>query len=103
MKLYDRIYTIVRKVPAGRVATYGQIAKLAGGCGARQVGYAMAALPDGSDVPWQRVINSKGEISMRSGGEGHNMQRWLLEDEGVEFGLHGRIDLARYGWAPEDG
>ena len=99
--LYERIYAQVRKVPRGRVASYGQIATLTGGCGARQVGYAMAALPDGSEVPWQRIINSKGEISMRSSTDGHNMQRWLLEDEGIEFGLHGRIDLQKFGWEPD--
>lgn len=102
MKLYERIYAEVRKVPRGRVATYGQIARIIGDCGARQVGYAMAALPDGTDVPWQRVINSKGEVSLRSASDGHNMQRWLLEDEGIEFGLHGRIDLRRYGWEPDE-
>jgi len=100
--LYERIYAVVRTVPPGRVATYGQIARLAGRCGARQVGYALAALPDGSDVPWQRVINSQGKISMRRSGH-EDLQRWLLEDEGVEFSLAGVVDLARFGWQPEPG
>lgn len=96
--LYERIYATVRRVPAGQVATYGQIAKLTGRCGARQVGYALAALPEGSAVPWQRIINSLGRISPRSDGGHDHLQRVLLEDEGVEFSLDGRIDLARFGW-----
>jgi len=71
---------------------------LAGDCSARQVGYAMSALPGESDVPWQRVVNSKGTISPRSGGDSHRLQRWLLEDEGVEFGPDGAIDMERFGW-----
>jgi methylated-DNA-protein-cysteine methyltransferase-like protein len=97
--LYERIYEVVRAVPPGRVATYGQIARLAGRCGARQVGYALAALPEDSDVPWQRVINSEGRISLRRSGH-EDLQRWLLEDEGVEFSLQGVVDLARFGWKP---
>ena len=96
--LYERIYASVRRVPAGRVATYGQIAKLTGGCGARQVGYALAALPEGSAVPWQRIVNSQGRISLRSGGGHDELQRELLEEEGIEFSLAGRIDLARFLW-----
>lgn len=93
--IYKRIYAEVRRIPSGRVSTYGGIARRLGGCGARQVGYAMAALPDGSPVPWHRVINHKGEISLR---EGAARQRALLEAEGVLFDLKGRIDLSRYGW-----
>jgi methylated-DNA-protein-cysteine methyltransferase-like protein len=96
--LYERIYAVVRRVPAGRVATYGQIAKITGRCGARQVGYALSALPEGSAVPWQRIINSEGRISPRSGGGHDELQRVLLEEEGVEFSLDGRIDLSRFGW-----
>jgi methylated-DNA-protein-cysteine methyltransferase-like protein len=96
--LYSRIYAQVRRIPKGRVSTYGHIAKLAGGTGARQVGYAMAALPVGSPVPWQRVVNHKGEISLRRSGDGEMRQRRLLEAEGVSFNLRGRIDLKRYGW-----
>jgi methylated-DNA-protein-cysteine methyltransferase-like protein len=98
--LYERIYATVHKVPAGRVATYGQIAKLAGRCGARQVGYALAALREGSDVPWQRIINSEGRISLRSSGGHDELQRRLLEEEGVEFSPGGRVDLGRYLWRP---
>lgn len=95
---YPRIYALVREIPAGRVATYGQIAGYVAGAGARQVGYAMAALDDASDVPWQRVINAKGEISPRPGGDGHLRQRALLEAEGVVFDAKGRIDLGRFRW-----
>ena len=96
--LYDRIYATVRRIPAGRVATYGRIAKLTGRCGARQVGYALSALSEGSSVPWQRVINSEGRISQRSSGGHDDLQRRLLEEEGVEFSLDGRVDLVRFGW-----
>lgn len=101
---WQSFYAIIRRIPPGRVATYGQIAALAGHARhARQVGYALAALPEGSDVPWQRVVNSRGEISDRSpeaepGTEGY--QRHLLEEEGVSFDARGRIDLARYRWEP---
>ena len=98
MTLYERIYAEVRRVPRGKVATYGRIAQSIGGCGARQVGYALAALPEDLDVPWQRIINSKGEISLRNSSDGHDHQRWLLEEEGIEFSAAGRIDLARFGW-----
>jgi methylated-DNA-protein-cysteine methyltransferase-like protein len=96
--LYSRIYAAVRKIPAGRVSTYGRIAKLAKAPGPRVVGYAMAALHTGSTVPWQRVVNHKGEISLRKGGDGEMRQRRLLEAEDVHFSLRGRIDLRVYGW-----
>lgn len=99
--MYARIYQCVAQIPKGRVSSYGRISKLAGGCSARQVGYAMSALPEGSEVPWQRVVNSKGGISPRSDGESHQLQRWLLEDEGVEFGPDGNIDMGRFGWPEE--
>jgi len=98
-KTYDMIYAMVSRIPAGRVATYGQIARLVGRPrGARQVGYALAALDNNTRVPWHRVINAKGEISLRAGNEHHQYQRILLEDEGIEFDAHGRTDLARYQW-----
>ena len=81
------------------MATYGQIATLAGLDGhARQVGYALHSLPDGSDVPWHRVINAKGEVSPRSTSDSHELQRMLLEEEGVEFSLDGRVDLKDFRW-----
>ena len=102
MSNYERIYEVVRRVPEGRVATYGQIAELAGLPGhARQVGYALHALPRDHDVPWQRVINAKGEVSLRAEPGWENVQRGLLETEGVEFNLRtGRVDLKRFRWRP---
>lgn len=94
-----RIWATVRRIPSGNVATYGQVATVAGFDGhARQVGYALAALPADSGVPWHRVVNSFGEISQRRGGDSHELQRILLEQEGVEFGANGKIDLSRYRW-----
>lgn len=96
---YRRIYKIVHQIPRGRVATYGQVAELAGLEGhARQVGYALHALPDGLDLPWHRVVNARGEISPRTAGDSHELQRMLLEAEGVEFDARGRMDLRKFGW-----
>ena len=97
---HDRIYAAVRQVPAGFVSTYGRIADLVGAPTPRVVGFAMAALPEDSDVPWHRIINSRGEISSRSGGDGDRRQRRLLEAEGVRFDRRGRVDLAEFGWPP---
>ena len=92
---------MVLRIPRGRVATYGQVAALAGLPGrARQVGYALHALPDGSDVPWQRVINAQGRVSPRADPGSDQVQRAMLEHEGVDFGDDGRIDLGRYRWRP---
>ena len=94
---YLRIYQVVKRIPRGRVATYGQIATLAGLDGhARQVGYAMHACPN--DIPWHRVINAKGEVSPRSRGDSHELQRMLLEAEGVRFDSRGRVDLEQDRW-----
>ena len=96
-KTYQRIYDVVRRIPRGRVSTYGQVAELAGLEGrARQVGYALHALPDGSGIPWHRVINARGEISARSGSDWGELQRYLLEAEGIEFDREGRVDLNRF-------
>ncbi len=103
---YEQVWNIVRKIPRGKVASYGQIAKMlpppAGveletyvAWGPLWVGGAMSACPD--DVPWQRVINSKGEISERDGA-GARRQRLMLHDEGVAFNPRGRIDFKTYGW-----
>ena len=100
---YQRIYDVVRAIPAGRVATYGQVAAIAGLPGhARQVGYALHRLEDGSSVPWQRVINARGEVSPRTSGGWEHFQRHLLEEEGVPFDERGRIDLARCRWDPDE-
>jgi methylated-DNA-protein-cysteine methyltransferase-like protein len=90
---WKKFYDTVRKVPRGRVASYGQIAELAGLEGhARQVGYALHALPAKSGVPWHRIVNAKGEISPRSAGDSHELQRMLLEAEGVKFDGKGRVE-----------
>jgi methylated-DNA-protein-cysteine methyltransferase-like protein len=99
---YRRIYRVIERIPEGRVATYGQVAALASLAGhARQVGYALHSLPDGSPLPWHRVINAKGEVSLRAepGREGY--QRHLLEEEGVAFNPQGRVDLDRFLWDPD--
>lgn len=97
--LRERIYAVVAGIPPGRVATYGQVAVLAGVRGhARQIGYALHALPAGSDLPWHRVINARGEISVRSEAGAGFEQRSRLEAEGVTFDARGRVDLARYRW-----
>jgi methylated-DNA-protein-cysteine methyltransferase-like protein len=98
--VYQRVYRLVAKIPSGRVATYGQIASMVPGCTARQVGYALAATPDGIDIPWHRVINARGEVSTRSGG-GESGQKKLLADEGIVF-LEGRVRLQDYGWEGPD-
>lgn len=93
--LYQQIYRLVRQLPPGTVSTYGRIGQLVG-CAARTVGFAMAGLPPGSDVPWQRVINSQGKVSARRDGEGNMLQRDLLAAEGIRFDSAGKIDLKRY-------
>jgi methylated-DNA-protein-cysteine methyltransferase related protein len=103
MSTYDQIYAIVRKIPYGCVATYGQIAELAQLYGkARLVGYALFKVnAPASEIPWHRVVNAKGEISyssLRLGGD--DLQRSLLESEGIEFNSDGKINLSRYRWKP---
>ena len=99
---YPRIYAAVRRIPRGRVATYGQIAKLARIPGqARLVGYAMFALPRTTTVPWHRVINAQGRISLRGDGGGAALrQQILLEREGVMFDAADRISLVKFGLKP---
>jgi methylated-DNA-protein-cysteine methyltransferase-like protein len=97
---YARIYAVVRRIRRGRVATYGQVAQLAGFPGqARLVGYALAALPDGSDVPWHRVVNARGGISPRAAGGWGDAQRALLQGERVVFSGD-TLSLARHRWRP---
>ena len=97
--VHERIRRIVCLIPPGRVASYGQVAAVDGTCTPRMVGYAMASIPEGSDVPWHRVVNARGSISLRPGSDGHELQRVMLESEGVTFDEQGRIDLKRFGWA----
>ena len=96
--IYEQIYKVVGQIPPGKVATYGQIARMLGRCTPRLVGYAMAALPFHLDLPWQRVINSKGQISPRIHGDGNVRQRQLLEAEGIHFDSDGRVDLKKVRW-----
>jgi len=98
---YQRIYQVVRLIPPGKVATYGQVAELAGLFGKpRVVGYALYRVAPDDDVPWQRVINAKGEISTSAFRDGNDdLQRVLLEDEGIVFEQN-KIDFATYRWQP---
>lgn len=98
---YDHIYAVVKRIPKGRVATYGQVAALAGLAGhARQVGYALNALPENQRVPWHRVINAKGEISLRAVDGGQAEQQQRLEAEGIVFDPRGRVSLKQFQWKP---
>ena len=99
--LYERIYQVVREIPPGRVATYGQVAAIVGSGSARTVGYAMAAVT-APDVPWQRVLNSQGRISVRAGGSEDDEQRRRLGEEGVVFDTRGRVDFEQVGWSGPD-
>ena len=100
----ERVYAVVRRIPRGRVATYGQVAELAGlGRHARQVGYALHALDESSRVPWHRVLNAAGRVSARAEGGAERLQRELLRAEGVRFDASGRVDLTRFRWRPRSG
>jgi methylated-DNA-protein-cysteine methyltransferase-like protein len=97
--LPQRLARLLRQVPAGRVVTYGWLARWLGmPRGARQVGWAMHQITDADDLPWYRVVNMRGESSLRDPA-GVALQRALLQDEGVEFDAEGRVDLARFGWS----
>ena len=98
LPLNKRIYEIVRQIPYGYVATYGQISRLVSGSTPRLVGFAMASAGKEDYVPWHRVINAKGKISARSSGGGSEIQRLMLEEEGILFTAYGVIELDRYGW-----
>jgi methylated-DNA-protein-cysteine methyltransferase-like protein len=100
-KGWNKVYKAVNAIPSGSVATYGQIAALAGMPGAaRQVGWALSALDAEDDVPWHRVINAQGQISPRGARESVDLQRALLESEGIELSHRGRVDLGLYAWQP---
>ena len=100
---FEQVYRTVRCIPPGKVATYGQIAGILGRPrGARTVGWALHSIPEGSDVPWQRVINSRGLITLDAHGPGGAIQRALLEAEGIVFDEQGCIDLETWGWAGPD-
>lgn len=100
---YSEIYEVVARIPRRRVATYGQIAELAGIPGQpRRIGYALSALTGNAGIPWHRVINAKGMISSRSGSGPDKLQRRLLQKEGIVFDSSGRIDLSRFQWRPRE-
>ena len=95
--LYTRIYEVVREIPPGKVSTYGQVALLAGlPRQARLVGYALHRLPEDSDVPWHRVVNANGRVSLDFDSGAGRLQQVLLEGEGVVFDKDSSIDLRRY-------
>lgn len=100
---YTAVYDLVRRVPRGRVMTYGDVALALGAPMApRAVGYALHNLPTGTDVPWWRIINVRGEISLKGRGAQADLQREILESEGVGFSAEGRTDLRHYRWWPDD-
>lgn len=98
------LYALVKRIPRGKVATYGQLARLLGmPRHARHVGHVLAILPVGIEIPWHRVVNSAGRISQRLAnwqGDSERLQRIRLEDEGVRFSPAGIIDLETFGWHP---
>jgi methylated-DNA-protein-cysteine methyltransferase-like protein len=95
---YHLIYQTVKQIPKGKVATYGEIAKLCGLIGqARQVGYALHSTPPHLKVPWQRVINAQGKISFPKTSDNYRKQKKLLQQDGIVF-KNNRIDLEKYGW-----
>lgn len=94
----EKVIRLIRNIPSGTVATYGQIAQYAGNpSGARQVSYILHALSGKEKLPWHRVINSKGGISLRS-RHGYELQKQLLEGEGIVFDENDRVDLKRFCW-----
>ena len=101
---YDLVWATVKRIPRGKVATYGQIAALAGmPRHARHAGYALAATPENMKIPWHRVINARGRVSLRLkhwGSGNDDLQRILLEAEGVNFDGSGRVDLKKFRWEP---
>jgi len=99
ISFFEQVYRLVRQVPPGKVTSYGTIARMLGNPrAARTVGWALHSIPEGSDVPWQRVINSRGCISTSCLEHGEGLQRALLEAEGVEFDERGYVDWDRFGW-----
>ena len=100
--VYQKILLVVRQIPRGRVATYGQIAWIVGAASPRMAGYALGGLPPDTDIPWQRVVNGQGGISPRGDPLATERQRRRLADEGIRFLPNGRIDLRRFGWAGPD-
>lgn len=97
--LDERVYEVVRRIPRGRVSTYGAVARAMDLRDARRVGWALSRLREGAGVPWHRVVNARGRISPRGDGTSERIQRAALEAEGVRFADDGSVDLERWGWA----
>ena len=100
MTSYEKIYAVVRKIPRGRVTTYGAVARLAGlPRQARLVGYALHAVPSGTALPWHRVINAQGRLSLERSSTGAGTTQLIrLQREGVIADASGRISLRKFGW-----
>lgn len=99
-EFHNRTVAVIKKIPPGKVATYGQIAALAGNPrGARQVVRTLHTSSEKEELPWYRVINGRGAISLPP-GNGYELQKALLQDEGIEFDCRGRVDLSRFRWMP---
>ena len=94
----ERIWHVVHSIPRGKVASYGQVARMAGLPGyARYVGHTMKLLPAGTKLPWYRVVNSQGRISFKPGTRQYLLQKSLLEKEGIVF-ISGKFSMKQYGW-----
>jgi methylated-DNA-protein-cysteine methyltransferase-like protein len=95
----QRIWQVIVAIPKGRVTTYGAVAQKAGmSRAARRVGQSLRGLPSNTSIPWHRVVNAQGRISLPEGSASHSTQRERLENEGVTFGTNGKISLLEYGW-----
>ncbi len=102
MTTFEKIYEVVKRIPKGKVATYGLVAALAGNPRwARVVGYALHVNPEPGKIPCHRVVNRQGMVSSAFAFGGENMQRLLLSEEGIEFRPDGSIDLGKFIWKPE--
>lgn len=102
MNTFEKIYSVVKKIPKGKVASYGTVAALAGNPRwARVVGYALHVNPEPGKIPCHRVVTRGGEVSKAFAFGGENMQRQLLSEEGIEFLDDGRVDMARFAWHGE--
>ena len=98
--LHERIIETVKKIPRGKVSTYGNIAAMAGNPrAARQVVRALHTASEKEKLPWYRVVNREGKISLKP-GQGYELQKAMLEKEGIKFGLNGAIDMKKHAWEP---
>jgi len=97
--LFERILDIIKQIPEGKVATYGQIATIAGTQNPRLVGFALASQKEDTEVPWFRVINSRGKISFPEESDGFKIQYSLLKNEGIIFDAKNRVNLNQYRWS----